>query len=88
MEIQFQETIDVGTIKFSSSETSYTIDVKYKEHTFKFYATVVKNNTVHFVSNTWCASKHEEEYRILKRSAKKKIKKLIEETVNLTICKN
>jgi hypothetical protein len=48
----------------------------------RWYATVIKNEAVKYVNEVWCADNYQDEYRKLKKSVKKKIRKLVEDAVS------
>ena len=71
----------LGEVAFSSSQTTYKVMVEANGMNMRWYATVVKNEQVNFVSEIWCADNYREEYMKLKKSIKKKIRKMVEDAV-------
>ena len=71
----------LGEVAFSSSQTTYKVMVTASGFKMRWYATVVKNEAVKYVNEIWCADNYQDEYRKLKKSVKKKIRKLVEDAV-------
>lgn len=71
----------LGEVAFSSSQTTYKVMVTANGFKMRWYATVFKNEAVKYVNEVWCADNYQEEYRKLKKSVKKKIRKLVEDAV-------
>lgn len=69
----------LGEVAFSSSQTTYKVMVTASGFKMKWYATVVKNEMVKYVSEVWCSDNYQDEYRKLKKSVKKKIRKMVED---------
>lgn len=69
------------TPEFSSSITTYKVMVNANGVDMRWYATKVKNQQAHYVSEIWCADNYTDEYRKLKKSVKKKIRKMVREAV-------
>lgn len=72
----------LGEVAFSSSQTTYKVIVNASGLNMRWYATKVKNEQVHFVSEIWCADNYRDEYRKLKKSVKKKIRQMVEDAVS------
>ena len=71
----------LGEVAFSSSQTTYEVMVTANGFKMRWYATVIKNEAVKYVNEVWCADNYQDEYRKLKKSVKKKIRKLVEDAV-------
>ena len=71
----------LGEVAFSSSQTTYKVMVTANGFKMRWYATVFKNETVKYVNEVWCADNYQDEYRKVKNSVKKKIRKLVEDAV-------
>jgi len=71
----------LGEVAFSSSQTTHKVMVTVNGFTMRWYATVIKNEAVKYVNEVWCADNYQDEYRKLKKSVKKKIRKLVEDAV-------
>ena len=71
----------LGEVAFSSSQTTYKVMVTANGFKMRWYATVFKNEAVKYVNEVWCADKYQDEYRKVKNSVKKKIRKLVEDAV-------
>ena len=71
----------LGEVAFSSSQTTHKVMVTANGFKMRWYATVIKNEAVKYVNEVWCADNYQEEYRKLKNSVKKKIRKMIEDAV-------
>lgn len=71
----------LGEVAFSSSQTTYKIMIIASGFKMRWYATVIKNEAVKYVNEVWCADNYQDEYIKLKKSVKKKIRKLVEDAV-------
>ena len=71
----------LGEVAFSSSQTTYKVMVTANGFKMRWYATVIKNEAVKYVNEIWCADNYQDEYRKVKNSVKKKIRKLVEDAV-------
>ena len=71
----------LGEVAFSSSQTTHKVMVTANGFKMRWYATVIKNEAVKYVNEVWCADNYQEEYRKLKKSVKKKIRKMVEDAV-------
>jgi hypothetical protein len=71
----------LGEVMLSSSRITYKVIVEVSRFKMEWYATVVKNEKIKYVSDVWCADKYKEEYKKLKKSVKKKIRKMVEDVV-------
>lgn len=71
----------LAVISFSSSITTYKVEVTFKGSKTKWYATRLKNGFIDGVVNVWSSSKYEDEYRKLKKSERKKIRAMITHSV-------
>jgi hypothetical protein len=72
----------LGEVALSSSQTTYKVMVTANGLKMLWYATVIKNESLKYVNKVWCADNYQHEYRKLKNSVKKKIRKLVEDAVS------
>jgi hypothetical protein len=72
----------LGEVAFSSGQTTHKVMVTANGFKMRWYATVIKNEAVKYVNEVWCADNYQDEYRKLKKSVKKKIRKLVEDAVS------